>query len=64
MVSDALNHTKQSAYSYMSCIFKYLKENYPVCFFLMAQRSSLIISNKYLWEREFDFVLEWSYFTW
>ncbi len=29
----------------------------------MAQRSSLIISNKYLWEREFDFVLKWNFFA-
>ena len=71
IVSDALNHTKQSVYSYMSYIFKYLKENYPtieeVTIFSdgAAQqfKQKYLFSNLYSWEREFDFVLKWNFFA-
>ena len=70
-MSDVLAHTKQSVYLYMTYIFKYFKTNCgsieKVNVFSDGAGSHFkqkyLFSNLYSWEKEFNFILKWNFFS-
>lgn len=71
IVSDDLNHTKQSVYVCMQAVFTQLKGNYPLIEHVNVFsdgptpqfKQHYLFSNLHLWEMEHDFKLAWNFFA-
>ena len=71
IISDDLNHTKQSVYVCMQAVFTYLRGKYPhiehVNVFSDGPTSQFkqryLFSNLHSWEKEYDFKLTWNFFA-
>ena len=71
LVSDDLNHSKQSVYTYMQYIFNHLKSKFPNMKILdifsdgasSQFKQKYLFSNLYSWEQEHDLKIRWNFFA-
>ena len=71
LISDLLTHNKESVYTFMTYIFRFLRENFELLEEInifsdgagSQFKQKYLFSNLHAWEQEYDLVLKWNFFA-